>query len=128
MYYKPAIFICNINLSYSQVNGVAAIHAEIVKSDVFPQFVDYYAKRGTPHLSLSPFLSPFLSSFLSPFLSLACERARALSLSLSLTHTHSLSLSLSLSLSSLSLSLALSFSQALSSAGQRLPRTVSVQR
>jgi starch phosphorylase len=29
-----------------KVNGVAAIHAEIVKSDVFPQFVDYYAKKG----------------------------------------------------------------------------------
>ncbi len=25
---------------------MAAIHAEIVKSDVFPTFVDYYKKRG----------------------------------------------------------------------------------
>jgi len=29
-----------------KVNGVAAIHAEIVKSDVFPQFVDYYKRKG----------------------------------------------------------------------------------
>jgi len=29
-----------------KVNGVAAIHAEIVKSDVFPVFVEYYAKKG----------------------------------------------------------------------------------
>ncbi len=29
-----------------QVNGVAAIHAEIVKSDVFPAFVEYYKRRG----------------------------------------------------------------------------------
>jgi glycogen phosphorylase len=29
-----------------QVNGVAAIHAEIVKTDVFPAFVEYYKKRG----------------------------------------------------------------------------------
>lgn len=31
-----------------QVNGVAAIHAEIVKSDVFPTFVEYYAKKVRP--------------------------------------------------------------------------------
>jgi len=30
----------------SKVNGVAAIHAEIVKSDVFPAFVEYYKRRG----------------------------------------------------------------------------------
>ena len=29
-----------------KVNGVAAIHAEIVKSDVFPQFVEYYKRKG----------------------------------------------------------------------------------
>jgi len=29
-----------------KVNGVAAIHAEIVKSDVFPEFVEYYARKG----------------------------------------------------------------------------------
>mmetsp|Transcript_76728 Transcript_76728/g.206755 ORF Transcript_76728/g.206755 Transcript_76728/m.206755 type:complete len:495 (+) Transcript_76728:165-1649(+) len=29
-----------------KVNGVAAIHAEIVKSDVFPAFVEYYKRRG----------------------------------------------------------------------------------
>jgi len=29
-----------------KVNGVAAIHAEIVKTDVFPTFVEYYKKRG----------------------------------------------------------------------------------
>ena len=42
----------NVRMAYlavvasKNVNGVAAIHAEIVKSDVFPQFVDYYAKKG----------------------------------------------------------------------------------
>merc|ERR1719253_54580 len=29
-----------------KVNGVAAIHAEIVKSDVFPVFVEYYKRKG----------------------------------------------------------------------------------
>jgi glycogen phosphorylase len=29
-----------------KVNGVAAIHAEIVKEDVFPQFVEFYKKKG----------------------------------------------------------------------------------
>ena len=29
-----------------KVNGVAAIHAEIVKSDVFPQFVEFYRRKG----------------------------------------------------------------------------------
>ena len=29
-----------------KVNGVAAIHAEIVKEDVFPQFVEFYKRKG----------------------------------------------------------------------------------
>lgn len=29
-----------------KVNGVAAIHADIVKADVFPHFVEYYKKKG----------------------------------------------------------------------------------
>ncbi len=33
-------------LVYVQVNGVAAIHADIIKADVFPHFVEYYKKKG----------------------------------------------------------------------------------
>ncbi|CEM38533.1 unnamed protein product [Vitrella brassicaformis CCMP3155] len=47
--YEKMIRMANMAvIGSNKVNGVAAIHSELVKKDLFPEFVDYYKAKGQP--------------------------------------------------------------------------------